>query len=270
MQELEMLSGPRARAAYDAMSGELFPSLSTVGIENTDRFLRTVARRLRSRSLTRAIVVDQFAAWTPSDAVIRGQESRLASSRTAWGEGYGIGAAIAGNASGLDYSTGGLAFGNEFSFYLERGRNFHFGAVHVQPFAAVQSIQLYQNRFTESEADSLDLAVGGLRANSFRGLLGSRLVDHSKTKGGRSMSLEGRALWRHEFLNESRVLDATFAGQSGAFVINGVNVDRDAAILGTGLNLCLSPRARFYANYDTLTSQNYTAHGGNVGFTFLR
>jgi hypothetical protein len=36
------------------------------------------------------------------------------------------------------------------------------------------------------------------------------------------------------------------------------------------LNLRLSTRARLYANYDILTSQNYTAHAGNVGFVFLR
>ena len=152
--------------------------------------------------------------------------------------------------------------GNEFSFYLEAGRNYNLRKVHLQPHAALQYIQLHQNGFLESGAQSVDL--------SFRGLLGSRLVSYLQTKSGRLLSLEGRALWRHEFLDEARVLDATFAGQpGGAFVVNGVNVDRDAAVLGAGLTFHLSAGWRLHANYDLLTNQNYTAHAGTGGLTFL-
>jgi len=367
MTELDTLTAPNARAAFDAMSGELYGSLSTVGIENTNRFLWTIAARLRSRSLNRGLAISNHYAstytqssWSDSDMIVRGQSPRgrfgwLSSSWDSWAEGYGVGANIVGNgnASGLGYSTGGVAFGlerrldrctlagvaggysntgvtldqrgdratidsaqvgvylhrdinqgyatgiatyghngydtrrhvtigtiqrlatanyggNEFSFYAETGRNYYLGRVHLQPHAALQYIQLHQNGFIESDAQSVDLSVGGVHADSFRGLLGTRLVSYFQTDSGRLLSLEGRALWRHEFLDEARVLDATFAGQpGGAFTVDGVNVDRDAAILGAGLTFHLSTGWKLHANYDILTSANYTAHAGTGGLTFV-
>ena len=156
--------------------------------------------------------------------------------------------------------------GNDFSFYCEMGKNYRIRRAFLQPYVALQYIQLHQNGFVESGADSVDLSVGGVHADSFRGLLGTRLVRSFLTKGGRPLSLEGRALWRHEFLDEERILDAGFAGQpGGTFAVRGVNVDRDAAVLGTGVTLGLAQGVKLYANYDVLTSTNYTAHAGSGG-----
>ena len=366
MQTLDALTAPQARTAFDSMSGELYGSLSTVGIENTGRFLRTTADRLRAGSLHGRFSQPGRRAATnmlsslDSDTVVRGQCNcgrfvRPVSGWESWAESYGVGASIGGNgdSSGLQYSTGGLAVGlqrrldyhtlagvvggysntgttldsrgdsgsidsgqfalylhrdirqayatgivaygynaydtrrsitignmlrsseaaydgNDFSFYTEFGRNFRFRKAQLQPYAGLQYIQLHQNGFVESGAQSVDLSVGGVHADSFRGLLGTRLLTYFRTNSGRLLSLEGRALWRHEFLDEARILDAGFAGQSGgAFVVNGVNVDRDAAILGTGLTFHLSSRCKLFANYDILTSTNYTAHTGTGGFSFV-
>jgi uncharacterized protein with beta-barrel porin domain len=161
--------------------------------------------------------------------------------------------------------------GNDYSVYLETGRDFGSGNLHLQPYSALQFIQLEQNGFVESGANSVDLSVGGLRADSFRGLLGTRLLGYHQTHAGRLLSFEGRALWRHEFLDEGRILDATLAGQPGSgFVINGLNVDRDAAILGSGVTLYSARGARLFANYDLQISQNYTAHAASGGLMFVR
>ena len=357
MGRINVLSASEARAAFDSMSGELYGSLSTVGIENTDRFLRTVASRLRARSLAGRFTYETSDTWEDSSSdqtLARGQDT-CASERVnrwlPWAEGYGVGAKIAsdGNASGLEYSVGGMTYGfeseldehtllgfmagysktfvnldalenhgeiksaqaglymnhhsdvgyatgiaaygynaydtwrriqigslarlaraeyegNEFSFYFETGRNFQCQVVYLQPFVALQYIQLHQNGFDESGADSVNLSVGGIGADSFRGLLGTRLVGCFQTNTGQACTIEGRALWRHEFLNEARVLDAEFAGQpDGSFAISGVNVDRDAAILGGGLTYCLTKNAKLYGNYDLLFSQNYAAHTSSAG-----
>ena len=365
LNALDPLSGDDARAAFDAMSGEIYGSLLTVGIENTDRFLRMLATRLRSRNLGQEWFAYSNASscgalafgdnWDDSLLVVRGQNpiGNVGGNRAPWATAYGVGAQIAsdGNASGLNYSTGGTAFGlekvvnsemllgavggysqtfvllddrsdrgtidsaqaglylyhdsgpsyltgiaiyghnsykmrrqiafgnlarrarsdydgNEFAFYVETGRNYDFRYAFVQPYAALQYIQLHQDGFTESGADSVDLSIGGIGADSFRGLLGTRILKDIATRNGHQIALEGRALWRHEFLDEARIVDAAFAGQpGGAFVINGVNVDRDAAILGGGLNFCLCSGAELYVNYDLLVSQNYTAHAGTGGLS---
>jgi len=83
------------------------------------------------------------------------------------------------------------------------------------------------------------------------------------------VTLEGRAAWRHEFLDESRLLDASFATVSdSSFAISGVNVDRDAAILGTGLTYCIRSGFSIFASYDVVVSQNYTAHAGAGGLQY--
>jgi len=362
LTELNTLYGDSARAAFDAMSGELYPSLSTIGIENTDRFLRSLAERLRSRNLGLAmaagqgpLAIDKRGSNSGSIVFVNNSRGCAGSCWKPWAEGFGVGASIAGdgNASGLGYSVGGVTFGvendldentlfgivggysntyaalndridrakinagqvgaylhrsndlayitgmtvfdyssydarrevtigdiarttdagyggNDFSFYTEIGRYYQIGAAHLQPYAALQYIQLHQNDFLENGAQSVDLSVGGVHADSFRGLLGSRPGSFLETKSGRLLSLEGRALWRHEFLDEARVLDATFAGQPGsAFVIKGVNVDRDAAILGCGTAYYLTKGAKLFADYDLLVSDNYTAHAGTGGFMYV-
>ena len=112
--------------------------------------------------------------------------------------------------------------GNNFSFYTEWGRTIRGTRLHLQPYAGLEYIQLHQNDFVESGANSIDLATAGTQADAFRSLLGSRVLANLPTKSGRTLTLEGRAAWRHEFLNENRILDASFAGQTGTnFAVAG-------------------------------------------------
>ena len=353
INELNSLGTADSRAAFDAMGGELFGSLSTIGLENTENFLTGLAQRLRQQSMTRGMAFQTAQAkWDDSLLLVSRHESWLrekAEGWTTWAEGFGVGAKLAGNgnASGLGYSTGGLSLGmekwleedllvglaggysntytllderndrstidaghfavyfqrefetrylngmaaygynaydslrhvtigslertaeasyagNSFSFYTEVGQNVRGRYVHLQPYAALEYIQLHQNGFTETGADSVNLSVGGVGADAFRGLLGTRVLSYLRTDAGRLVTLEGRAAWRHEFLDDNRVLDATFAGQTGtAYAIQGINVDRDAAILGTGLTYDYTKSLKFGLNYDLLFSANYTAHAGS-------
>ena len=347
-----------ARLAYDALSGEIFGSLATVGIENTEGFLTGLANRLRRESMTHGLDFDVARArWDESLLLVSRHKAWLrdaAAGWTTWLEGTGVGASLAGNgnASGLNYATGGLAVGvqrwleedlivglaggysnigttlqdrgdhgmidaghfgiyferefgpsyftgvaaygynaydtkryvdigsldrtahaayggSSFSFHTEVGRNLRGQFVHFQPYAALEYIQLHQNGFAETGAGAADLSVGGVEADALRGFLGSRLSSYFRTNEGRLITLEGRAAWRHEFLNESRVLDAGFAGQTGAaFAIDGINVDRDAALLGTGLSFDVTKTFKLSANYDLLLSTNYAAHAGTGGAEF--
>ena len=353
VSELNSLGTAESRAAFDAMGGELFGSLSTIGLENTENFLERLANRLRQQTMTRGMTFDTAQKrWDESLLLVSRHQSWLrekAEGWTTWAEGFGVGARLAsnGNASGLGYSSGGLSVGmekwleedlliglaggysnvytllderhdhatidaghfaayiqrefdnryltgvaaygynaydslrhvtigndlrtaeasyggNSFSGYLEAGQNFRGRFLHLQPYAALEYIQLHQNGFTETGADSVNLAVGGVGAESFRSLLGTRVLSYLRTDAGQLITLEGRAAWRHELLNDNRILDATFAGQTGtAYAIQGINVDRDAAILGTGLTYDMTKSLKFGLNYDLLFSTNYTAHAGS-------
>ena len=169
-----------------------------------------------------------------------------------------------------DYKSRKASRGNEFSFYLETGRNYYFPIAYFQPFAALQYIQLHQNQIHENDIESLSLQIGGIHADSFRGLLGLRTTHDLQQPNYRLLSFEGRALWRHEFLDETPIFDARFDGVTdGTFAIQGLTIDRDVAILGGGLTFCLRTGAEIYANYDILISQNYTAHAGTGGLMLV-
>ena len=159
--------------------------------------------------------------------------------------------------------------GNNYSAYLEAGRNIYGRIVNLQPFAALEYIGVQQNGFAEENANSIDLLVNGSTANAMRGFLGTRVLNYYRTKSGRLLTLDASAAWRHEFLDENRIIDASFAGQTGgAFAVSGINVDRDAAIVGTGLNYAVSTHCSVYANYDLLFSRNYAAHAGLGGLQY--
>jgi outer membrane autotransporter protein len=129
---------------------------------------------------------------------------------------------------------------------------------------------LHQNDFAESGANSIDIVTQGTQADAFRGLLGARILANLVTNSGLPVTWESRAAWRHEFLNETSLIDASFADQTGgAFAIAGINVDRDNAILGTSLTLQIRSNFSVFAGYDVVTSQNYTAHAGSGGLQYL-
>jgi outer membrane autotransporter protein len=360
LDALNLQTGDGARAAFNAMSGEIHGSLQTITIENSEHLLQTVASRMRTQSMAQGDGSTSYN--TNGDSLVYVNRrtnsfdtlAQKMSGWTTWAESYGVGAAIAsnGNASGLTYSTGGLMLGMEryldentlfgfgggyaassttlsdrsdwgsidggqvcaylhrdvgshyltgiaafgynqystkryidfgdidrtatanyhggsYSAYFETGRNVLGRFTHLQPFAALEYIGVQQNAFTEQGADSIDLDVDTTTANAMRGILGSRVFNHFRTKSGHLVTVNASAAWRHEFLNDNRVIDAAFTSQTGnAFAVSGVNIDRDAAIVGAGLNYALSSHCSIYGNYDLLFSQNYTAHTGLGGFQY--
>ncbi len=360
LDALNLQSGSGARAAFDAMSGEIYGSLATVSIENNERFLRSITQRMQMHSMTQGLDFTRNDANNGLVYVNRltsswDRMSERLSGWTSWFESYGVGAGLAtnGNASGLNYSTGGLTLGverqldectmlgfaggyattnttlqsrsdwgaidggqfgvylhreydsryltgiagyghnsfnahrsiefgdidrtassaysgNNYSTYVELGRNLHGRYAHLQPFGALEYIGVRQEGFAETNANSIDLDVAGLNANAFRGLLGTRLLSYFRTQSDKLLTWNASAAWRHEFLDDNRVLDATFVGMTGsAFAVSGVNVDRDAAIVGTGLNYAMSNHCSAYANYDLLFSRNYAAHASLGGFQYV-
>ena len=155
--------------------------------------------------------------------------------------------------------------GTNFSLYTEVGRNLLGQFINLQPYAALEYIQVHRDAFSESGADSLDLTAGGTAPAALRSLLGARALSYLLP----DLAVEGRAAWRYDFLNGDRVLDAAFANQSGAaFTIDGVNVDRSVGIFGGSLAYDLTASMKLRLSYDYLLGGNYTAHAGSGSLAF--
>ena len=95
--------------------------------------------------------------------------------------------------------------------YLERGFSFQSCMSVFQPFVAIQYIYLRQNSFTESGADSVDLAGGGATANSLRSMLGARWQYAMMNRNGLRTLPELHALWMHEYLDSNTSVSEQFS-----------------------------------------------------------
>ena len=89
-------------------------------------------------------------------------------------------------------------------------------------------------------------------SNSFQTTLGVRLtsrIAHRRTTARSSPEL--RLGWNHEFLDASQSLSASLTGVPGsAFSATGIAFGRDAALIGAGFSLELSPDAKVFVDYD--------------------
>ncbi len=160
--------------------------------------------------------------------------------------------------------------GSEFAFRVEIGRWLQCGRAQLQPYAALQYIQLHQEAFTETGAGSMNLDVDGITTDSFRSVLGSRLIRYRHFGNGRLAAPELHALWHHEFLDEARLVSADYLGAPGnSFVVAGANAGRDTGTLGAACTFYLNDRLSLFANYDFLVGNAQLAHAAGGGAQLL-
>jgi len=154
--------------------------------------------------------------------------------------------------------------------YVERGLSLQRHGWNMQPYTALQYIYLRQNDLRESGAGMLNLAVGGLDVHSLRSVLGGRFSTSRRTQHGHLLTPEFRAAWLHEFLDTNQVISAGLADLGGAgFAVEGLDLGRDWATVGGGLNLEFQPGARLFAGYDVQLNEHQVFHVGSGGLEFL-
>jgi outer membrane autotransporter protein len=105
----------------------------------------------------------------------------------------------------------------QFSAALKLGKDFEIGKFTHGPIVGAQYTYAGIGGFTETGADSLNLALGQQNANSFRTNLGARLAYNWEVGSNITLIPEVRAFWMHEFLNNSRNISSALDGGNGAF-----------------------------------------------------
>ncbi len=169
---------------------------------------------------------------------------------------------------GINRTASGSFGGWQGYGYLERGVNFGTVQSSLQPYVAMQYTYLRQNGYTETDAGSLNLDVGGIDANSLRSFVGVRMRSNRGLASGRWMP-ELRALWLHEFLDTDVAVNSSFAPISGgSFAVEGLNLGRDWAIVGGGLRCDLASGWSLYGNYDAQVNNRHVFHVGSGGIQY--
>jgi outer membrane autotransporter protein len=151
--------------------------------------------------------------------------------------------------------------GNLFSAYLGGGYGFDIRDWMIGPFASLRYIYLSEESFRERGADSLNLTVDHRNTNSLTSELGLRLARIFKTRYG-SLIPEASAAWSYDFDIDDRIITASFDGFPGAaFSIDGQPVERNGAVLGTGLTFIHKSGLSTSLRYRGEFREKYRSHG---------
>jgi len=100
------------------------------------------------------------------------------------------------------------------------------------------------------------LAVDEQNLDSLRSRLGVRGNWHWWNCEGWAFAVEGRAAWQHEFLDDSRSITGKLIGEPLAFGISTRGPQRDAALVGGGLNVTFRNRYTIFGDYDAQVGQS--------------
>jgi outer membrane autotransporter protein len=137
--------------------------------------------------------------------------------------------------------------------------------VSVTPYAALDYVNAHLQGFSELGGFGA-LAVSSTDSHSFQTTLGVRLTSRIAIASYGTLIPELRLGWNHEFLDVSQSLSASLVGVPGStFSATGINFGRDAALVGAGLSMELSPDAKVFVDYDGKLGSRLQEHSISGG-----
>jgi outer membrane autotransporter protein len=168
----------------------------------------------------------------------------------------------------LSRGANGRTAGNQYMVNLDGGYDQPVAKdLTVGPFAGLQYVHLDVNSFTESGAGAANLALNDQSVDSLRSRLGVRLELRKELNKHWTVASEVRLGWQHEFANNDRAIVARFSDSGlGSFAVRTTDPERDAALLGLGLNATYRETLTAFADYDVQAAQRYTEQIVKGGF----
>jgi outer membrane autotransporter protein len=169
-----------------------------------------------------------------------------------------------------DYSktANGRTSGNQYVFNIDGGYDHPVCKdLTVGPFVGLQYVHLGVNSFTENGADGADLAINEQAMDSIRSRLGLRLELRKELTAQWTVASEVRLAWQHEFANNDRAIVARFSDSGlGSFAVRTNDPERNAALVGLGLNATYRETLTTFVDYDVQADPNYTEQIVKGGF----
>jgi outer membrane autotransporter protein len=102
--------------------------------------------------------------------------------------------------------------------------------------------------------------------SSLRTTFGADLAGAIALGGERTLALDLRLGWQHEYADPSRPLTAAFAGAPGnAFTVYGATPQRDSAVIGFSASTTIAAATQLYLRYDGEIGSGTDNHALNVG-----
>jgi outer membrane autotransporter protein len=135
----------------------------------------------------------------------------------------------------------------------------------LTPFGRVELVTTVQSAFSESGAGAIGLNADAQTTTGVRSILGLELAGRVPLSERQALGIAVRLGWAHDYADLSGAMTASFLGKPDTkFTVVGPTPDRDAALLGVGLELPMRS-GRAFVNYDAELAQRMTVHAGTIG-----
>jgi outer membrane autotransporter protein len=170
---------------------------------------------------------------------------------------------------GLPGDAGSKPSGESYQGHAEAGYHWVLPAggtnVSVTPYAAVDYVNAHIGAFNETGGFGA-FSVNAADSNSFQTTLGVRLTSRIAMGNYGTLIPELRVGWNHEFLDTSQTIVTTLIGVPGSLTsTTGINFGRDAALIGAGVSMELSPDAKVFVDYDGKLGSRLQEHSISGG-----
>jgi outer membrane protein OmpA-like peptidoglycan-associated protein len=149
--------------------------------------------------------------------------------------------------------------GQTYGAYGEAGYDFLPDNWKITPFVGIGWVHGVINGFTETGAGPANLTVHDSDADSVQSSLGVRVSTRVPLWGSFAVP-EVRAIWQHEFSDESKSVTNSFAlSPSSVFSQQGSQFGRDSGIFGAGITYEWRSQTKLFFDYDYKTNGDYHA-----------
>ncbi|MGI9471356.1 MAG: autotransporter outer membrane beta-barrel domain-containing protein, partial [Rubripirellula sp.] len=152
------------------------------------------------------------------------------------------------NAVGLNRTATSEFDGNQTFVYLEQGTLIDQQTWAWMPHVSLQYIQIEQDDFIETGADSVNLVGQSIDADSLRGTLGISLEQTAPISGGIATT-RLRTGWVHEYLDAEQRFDSRYVSATDSVSMLGNDGGRDWCVVSASTRLNLGHHWSLLGNY---------------------
>jgi subtilase-type serine protease len=173
-------------------------------------------------------------------------------------------------ALGLDRTAYGSTTGADWQASLAGGYRLHAGMFNIEPSLRAAWDQVGRRAYTETGADALNIAFDNSTLNALQFSAGLRINANFLLENGLVFQPEVRVRYVYDALDPVPTTTGSLTGIPDAgFAVYGVNVGRNAAVLGASVTVARSGSIAAFIDYNAELRQHETVQALMGGVRFV-
>ena len=172
------------------------------------------------------------------------------------------------NSVGLNRTAKSEFDGNQSFVYLEQGTVVDARTWAWMPHVALQYVQVDQDGFVETGANSVNLVGQSVDAESLRGFLGVSVEQTAPISGGLATT-RLRTGWVHEYLDTEYFFTSRYASASESVTLVGNDPGRDWCAVSASTRIALGPHWSLLGNYQGQYNSHQAVNAGAGGIELV-